>query len=284
MSRRCSLKTGNHSFLLHYVREEKGSKGPKKVMIREPIDDDLFDTSSSLSASGKSKTGEKRELFKETLPSETPDVVWVSGLPNDDSYNDANGRYAISKKSLHGMPIWTKDQHRLYSDTHDCWKIIKGEGMHHDIGLFTSGDGPHGGRMPSEVKTWFRYKRNAWVAEPNIVITPTRDVSTKAGFIYVIGRTKGLHSCKLCKAALQPGNWLRCNTCPPPSDFDLCRDCFHDGHHIEHKFTSMDYSSFIPKAFLCHSKPLTESVYNSSKDAFSKLAVSPLTKKGSRSF
>eukprot|EP01060_Flectonema_neradi_P010624 TRINITY_DN17715_c0_g1_i2.p1 TRINITY_DN17715_c0_g1~~TRINITY_DN17715_c0_g1_i2.p1 ORF type:complete len:285 (+),score=25.81 TRINITY_DN17715_c0_g1_i2:38-892(+) len=284
MTRRCSIKTGdNNSFLLNYVREEKGAAGPKRVMIREPSDEELNDSrSTSLSGTGRSETvkvSEKRELFKETRPSETPDVIWVSGLPADDPFHEANGRYEISKNTLHGMPVWVNDEHRLYSDTHDCWKIIKGEGMHRNIGLFTSGDGPHGGRMPHEAKTWFRYKRNSWEKEPNIVITPTRDVTTKAGFIYVIGRTKGLHSCKLCKTSLQPGNWLRCNSCPPPADFDLCRECFHDGHHIEHQFTSMDYSSFIPKAFLCNSKPLTETVYNSSKEALNRLAVSPVGRK-----
>eukprot|EP01064_Diplonema_japonicum_P011983 TRINITY_DN19452_c0_g1_i1.p1 TRINITY_DN19452_c0_g1~~TRINITY_DN19452_c0_g1_i1.p1 ORF type:complete len:272 (+),score=21.52 TRINITY_DN19452_c0_g1_i1:32-847(+) len=256
-------------FLLHFVRGEGSNSRRSRVAFIEPTEDDKFDaraSSMSLNVSMSASAVRRRD----TDEKDAPPHLWITGTTQD-----INGKYTLVKECSFGMPMWRKEDYTMYSDSCDMWKVVKGEGIDKNLGCLMSGGGPHGGQMPHSVTAWKTFTHNngsgEWCGDEAVVVSSHRKVQNHAGYIYTVGRTKGSHHCAACLTVVTPGSWYRCNACQEPEDYDLCQKCFYDGHHPQHQFTNMDYSSFIPKDFLPQ-QSLTETVYGRSRDAIHSIA------------
>eukprot|EP01059_Diplonema_ambulator_P021629 TRINITY_DN3593_c1_g1_i1.p1 TRINITY_DN3593_c1_g1~~TRINITY_DN3593_c1_g1_i1.p1 ORF type:complete len:287 (+),score=40.36 TRINITY_DN3593_c1_g1_i1:66-863(+) len=262
--------TGGDDFLLHFVRGEVAGSRRSRVAFIEPTEDDKYDARPNMSMSASMSTTLGASTRRIDDEKDIPPYIWITAQSEDIS-----GRYVLVKELIHGMPMWTKEDYTLYSDSCDMWKVVKGEGIDRNLGCLMSGGGPHGGKMPNVITTWMVFTHadgnGEWLLDESVVVSSQRKVQNHPGYIYTVGRTEGSHHCSACMKVVSPGSWYRCNTCLEPEDYDLCRKCFYEGHHPHHQFTNMDYSSFIPKDFLPQ-QSLTETVYGRSKDAIHSIA------------
>ena len=218
----------------------------------------LSPASTSMSSLAASSLGDSSSVL---LPGQasaaTTASVWLSTADKVCAAREAGlsdgglyGMYIHKGRGFHGMPIFEKGVYSIYSDSRERWKVVRGTGMGRDVGVLASSGGAHNGSMPHEAASWERYEKGAWSDDKTVTASVFRGVDNNSGFIYIVGRTEGRHSCKECSARVAPGAWYRCNVCPDDNECDLCARCFHSGAHPLHPFTSMDFASFVPDHLL----------------------------------
>ena len=229
-------------------------------------------STSSLGSLANSSAGLLPSMLLPTTP--PPPTLWLS--TTDTTPHAIFGMYTLESEPYHGMPVWGKGSFKVYSDSRDRWKVIGGEGMGRDVGMYMADGGAHGGGLPHGVSGWLRYERGEWKSAPEVGISAERATVNNSGYIYIVGRTHGKHRCKQCTQVVVPGDWFRCNVCQDSNECDLCASCFNSGTHQEHQFTSMDYPSFIPGHLLPDAQPSKRRangrVDETSKKAFHEIA------------